>query len=132
MGEPAQLFFLLTSMLKRLFSKGFACRRQHGSDFAEELLGRRRSVLNQDVLEAAFCATEQRKIRLRHAKCMCEDAEHAFVRGPLHGRGTHPHEESAVAYAVNTLTRGTRLNTRAQHAVASANLEPARGLGALG
>ncbi len=59
MGEPAQLFFLLTSMLKRLFSKGFACRRRRGANFAEELLGRRGPVLNEDVLEAAFCATEQ-------------------------------------------------------------------------
>ena len=132
MGEPAQLFFLLTSMLKRLFSKGFACRRQRGSDFAWELLGRCGPVLNQDVLEAAFCATEQRKIRFRHAKCMREDAEHAFVRSPFHWSGRHPHEESPVVYAVNTLARRTRLNTHAQHTVAPANLQPARDLGALG
>lgn len=104
MGEPAQLFFLLTSMLKRLFSKGFACRWLCGSDFADELLDRGGPVPNEDVLEAAFYATEQRKIRFGHAKCMRENAEHVLVGGALHGRGSHPHEESPVAHTVDALT----------------------------
>ncbi len=36
---------------------------------------------------------------------MRQEAYEPFVRGALDGRRRDPHEESSVAYAVNTLTR---------------------------
>ena len=76
-----------------------------GSDFGGELRGRRGRASYQNVLVTVFCAADQRNVRFRHAKCMRQEVYEPFVRSALDGRRRDPHEESSVAYAVNTLSR---------------------------
>ena len=103
-----------------------------GSDFGEELRRRRRRVPNQNLFVAAFQAAEQRNVRLRHAKCMCENAYESIIGGAVDGRCADPHEKSAVAPPVDAFTRRSWLNPNVQHTVAATNFQPVPSLGGVG
>ena len=68
-------------------------------------------------------------MRLRHAKCMCENACESIVGGTVDGWCADPHEKSAIAPPIDALTRRAWLNPNVQHTVVPANFQPVPSLG---